>query len=86
MYVLFCLGAVVVLACTHGPQLVLNSRVLTECQSISLVVSSLNNDDETFGTPPYYMMALEIDGVPTTDVVGEDPTMLSWVVNHAAGK
>jgi hypothetical protein len=61
------------------------STSLSECQSLSLVVSSFHNDDVTFGTPPYYMMAMEVGGIPTTDFVGADRSALNWVVNHAAG-
>jgi hypothetical protein len=50
------------------------------------VVNSLNNDGVSFGQPPYYVMALEVGGIPTVDPVGEDRTSLNWVVRHAAGE
>ena len=61
------------------------STSLSECQKLGISVISLNNDSVSFGVPPYYLMALEVDGTPTTTPVGQNRTNLSWVVRHRAG-
>ena len=38
------------------------------------------------GDPPYYMIAFKPSGIPTTSLVGSDPTNLSWTVNQPSGK
>ena len=50
-----------------------------------MVITSLDNASVSFGTPPYYLTALEVNGIPTTSLVGADRTALRWVVPHAAG-
>ncbi|KAH8105354.1 hypothetical protein BXZ70DRAFT_904557 [Cristinia sonorae] len=66
-----------------------NNFVLTdiqECQQLLIVVSSLfTNNTKALGTPPYYMLAFENGGIPTTSMIGTDPTKLSWQANHARG-
>jgi hypothetical protein len=61
------------------------STSLTECQNMSLVVKSYNNDNVTFGVPPYYMRAIAIGGIPTIALTGSDRNALSWVVDQRAG-
>jgi hypothetical protein len=58
---------------------------VAECQRLGIVITSLNNDSISFGTPPYYLTAMEVNGIPTTSFVGGDRTALSWAVSHAAG-
>jgi len=58
------------------------STTLEECQSLDINILALNG---SFGTPPYYMMAMEVGGIPTTTLVGENRSAVSWVVTHAAG-
>jgi hypothetical protein len=58
---------------------------VAECQRLGIMITSLNNDGVSFGAPPYYLRAMEVNGIPTTSFVGGDRTALSWVVPHAAG-
>ena len=58
---------------------------LAECQRLGIVITSLNNDNVSFGTPPYYLTAIEVNGIPTTSFVGGDRVALSWAVPHATG-
>lgn len=44
------------------------------------------NTTYSFGTPGYYLMAFEPDGISTTTFVGVDHSNLTWQVNHAAGQ
>lgn len=61
------------------------STSLTECSTLGLTVFPLNTSTTFVGTPPYYLTAAEIGGVPTTDNIGTDPANLQWTVNHKAG-
>ncbi|KAJ3480187.1 hypothetical protein NLI96_g8529 [Meripilus lineatus] len=63
----------------------LTATEIPECQTLSIVVSSISTDPNALGVPPYYMLALEQGGVPTTQNVGNNPGNLSWVVDHVAG-
>ena len=38
------------------------------------------------GTPPYTMYAFEVDGTPTTQVIGSDRSSLFWTVDHCPGE
>ena len=55
-----------------------------ECQTLPLVIESVTDDPSALGVPPYYLMAFELGGVPTTTVVPS--TNLSWQVTHKAGE
>ncbi|TCD71080.1 hypothetical protein EIP91_000172 [Steccherinum ochraceum] len=69
---------------TFGNNFILTE--ISECQMLPIVVSSIfANDSTKLGTPPYYLLAFELGGVPTTTMVGTDPTKLSWQANHARG-
>lgn len=57
-----------------------------ECQTLSPVVESKSSNASALGVPPYYMLAFELGGVPTTTMVGSDPSKLSWQVRHKRGK
>lgn len=59
------------------------STSLPTCQNLPIIVESYNSDNSTHGTPPYYMMAFEVNGVPTTTFIGTDENNLTWQVNHA---
>ena len=57
-----------------------------ECQTVPIVVESLSTNDTTaLGVPPYYLLAFEAGGVPTTTMVGSDPANLSWQAIHKRG-
>ena len=38
-----------------------------------------------YGSAPYYMIALEAGGIPTTTEIGSDPSNLLWTVDHKQG-
>ncbi len=48
-------------------------------------MQSITNDTSAVGVPPYYVVAFEPGGVPTTQNVGNSSGNLSWLVDHAAG-
>ena len=52
---------------------------------MSLIVQSVSNDTSAVGVPPYYLMAFESGGVPTTTMVGSDLSKLTWLANHKRG-
>ncbi|GJE93630.1 hypothetical protein PsYK624_097900 [Phanerochaete sordida] len=57
-----------------------------ECQKLPIVVEPLTGADASaVGVPPYYLMAFELNGVPTTTSLGSDLNNLSWQVTHKAG-
>lgn len=65
-----------------------NNFILTElqeCQTLPIIVQSITNDTSAVGVPPYYVVAFEPGGVPTTQNVGNSSGNLSWLVDHAAG-
>lgn len=39
----------------------------------------------SFGVPPYFLIALELGGVPTMTNIGTDPSKLSWKADHKQG-
>jgi hypothetical protein len=53
---------------------------------MSIVVKSYQNDEVTFGVPPYYFRAFPIGGIPTLALAGSDRNALSWRVDQAVGK
>ncbi|EKM55035.1 uncharacterized protein PHACADRAFT_255361 [Phanerochaete carnosa HHB-10118-sp] len=57
-----------------------------ECQLLSVVVESLDSENSSaVGVALYYMLAFEAGGVPTTSMIGYDPTNLCWQANHKQG-
>lgn len=56
-----------------------------ECQTLPINVIPQNSSFTTTGVPPWYLIAFELGGVPTTTMVGSDPNNLSWQVTHARG-
>lgn len=44
-----------------------------------------SNDPSALGVGPYYMLAFEIGGIPTTSMIGNDPADLWWQANHKQG-
>ncbi|EKM51253.1 uncharacterized protein PHACADRAFT_263297 [Phanerochaete carnosa HHB-10118-sp] len=54
-----------------------------ECQSLPLVIESITNDPSALGVPPYYFIAFELGGVPTTTPIGSSNPL--WQVTHKAG-
>lgn len=61
------------------------SQSLPTCETFSLIVKPKTNST-VIGTPPYYLMAFEVGGIPTTNFAGTDPNSLNWQVNHQAGE
>ncbi|TFK17333.1 hypothetical protein FA15DRAFT_337752 [Coprinopsis marcescibilis] len=41
--------------------------------------------NDTFGVPPFYMLAYEVGGTPQTSFIGTDNTTLSYTVRHPPG-
>ncbi|KZT01644.1 uncharacterized protein LAESUDRAFT_752523 [Laetiporus sulphureus 93-53] len=58
---------------------------LEECQNMTIVVESLSSNSSELGVPPYYLIAFELGGVPTTRMVGPDASKLYWQVGHREG-
>ena len=50
------------------------------------MVQNRTGNSSVTGDPPYYMIAFKPSGIPTTSLVGSDPTNLSWTVNQPSGK
>lgn len=59
-------------------------RSLQACQEIPFKLLPLPNGS-FFGVPPYYMIALEGDGIPTTVEIGSNSSNLLWKVEHKHG-
>ena len=57
-----------------------------ECQSVPLVIIPPASNASAVGVPPYYLLAFEPGGVPTTTMVGSDPKNLTWIANHKQGE
>ncbi|EKM55034.1 uncharacterized protein PHACADRAFT_208564 [Phanerochaete carnosa HHB-10118-sp] len=60
---------------------------LEECQTLQIVISPFDSSDSpaSAGIPPFYMLAFEPGGVPTTSALGSDLTRLLWQVDHVRG-
>lgn len=67
-----------------GGQLVVSDE-FEECQSVPLVIIPPASNASAVGVPPYYLLAFEPGGVPTTTMVGRDPKNLTWIANHKQG-
>ncbi|KAJ7595329.1 hypothetical protein C8J56DRAFT_775704, partial [Mycena floridula] len=52
------------------------------CDSISITIKDIPG---AVPVPPYYMMAFEIGGIPTTTLLGSNVSNLKWTVDHAPG-
>ncbi|KAK7679062.1 hypothetical protein QCA50_018006 [Cerrena zonata] len=63
----------------------LTSNGLGACSSVPIYVGSRNPTDPFQGVPPFTMYAFKVGGIPTTQVIGSDPTNLTWVVDHSPG-
>ena len=57
-----------------------------ECQNVTLLTQPLSGHDSVHGVPPYYLIAFEAGGVPTTTLLEGDPANLAWQVRHKRGK
>ncbi|EAU81678.2 hypothetical protein CC1G_02694 [Coprinopsis cinerea okayama7 len=56
---------------------------LPTCLPLGILVQSWNiNLNDTFGIPPYYMIAWAIGGTPQTTFIGTDNKTLSYTVAH----
>jgi hypothetical protein len=58
---------------------------LPSCDSLPITVEPVNATNITHGIPPFYMLAWEIDGTPSTTLLGLNESSLSWTVNHPVG-
>ncbi|PPQ70339.1 hypothetical protein CVT24_013000, partial [Panaeolus cyanescens] len=62
------------------------STSLPTCQTLPIIAKSFDvTTNATNGTPPFYMISLEVKGTPQTTFIGEDGNNLSWTVTHAPG-
>ncbi|KAI0340989.1 hypothetical protein BDW22DRAFT_373449 [Trametopsis cervina] len=61
------------------------STQITECQTLKLTTEPLNTSSTSSGIPPFYMIAFEVEGIPTTTLIGSDPNNLSWQNVHRRG-
>lgn len=57
---------------------------LTQCQTYPITLSP-NSGSTAVGVAPYYLIAFEPNGIPTTTMVGSDPNNLMWTANHKQG-
>ncbi|KZS94132.1 hypothetical protein SISNIDRAFT_549342 [Sistotremastrum niveocremeum HHB9708] len=55
------------------------STQLIECNNVTITITPSAN---SVPTPPFYMVAYEVNGIATTSLIGTDPSDLSWEVNH----
>lgn len=74
-----------VLAQGPGFDWTLETDALAECQTLSVQVSSRTSEGSAVGVPPYYFLAFEVDGVPTTTPMDGIPSNMSWQVRHKRG-
>lgn len=60
---------------------------LPTCQSLAIRVRSYNTTDNSTsrGTPPYYMLALALRGIPRLYDIGESEDDLSWTSDFPGG-
>ncbi|KZT05298.1 uncharacterized protein LAESUDRAFT_750736 [Laetiporus sulphureus 93-53] len=58
---------------------------LEECQNVTVVIEPLSSKSSEMGVPPYYLIAFELGGVPTTRMVGSNASELYWQVGHREG-
>ncbi|KAL4248206.1 hypothetical protein ABKN59_007149 [Abortiporus biennis] len=83
-YVLRCEAQVNTFQWKWGNNFVLTD--LQECQTLPIIVESLNaSDPSSVGVAPYYLIAFKPGGIPTTTPIGSNVAQLSWTVNHARG-
>lgn len=64
----------------------LTSNGLAACSSVPIYVGPRNPTDQLQGVGPFTMYAFKVGGIPTTQVIGSDPTNLNWVVDHSPGE
>ncbi|KIP04189.1 hypothetical protein PHLGIDRAFT_205058 [Phlebiopsis gigantea 11061_1 CR5-6] len=74
-----------VLAQGPGLDWTLETDALEECQTLSVQISSRTSEGSAVGVPPYYFLAFEVDGVPTTTPMDGIPSNMSWQVRHKRG-
>lgn len=43
------------------------------------------NTSQGVAVPPFYMISFPIGGIPMTTLIGSDPDLLEWTVEHAVG-
>ncbi|KAI0776875.1 hypothetical protein BD413DRAFT_231340 [Trametes elegans] len=55
---------------------------LFQCQNSTIQLKPLNSSTSFLGEPPYFMMALEVEGITTVTPIGDDPAHLSWQNTH----
>lgn len=61
------------------------SQEFTECQTLSIIAEPLLSNSSVIGVAPFYLIAFEVGGIPTTTMVGSNPSNLSWTANHKRG-
>jgi len=61
------------------------STELPSCDTLPVIVSPVNVTNQTHGVPPFYMIAWEIGGTPSSSLLGLNESSLSWTVNHPVG-
>ncbi|THU98540.1 hypothetical protein K435DRAFT_856547 [Dendrothele bispora CBS 962.96] len=60
---------------------------LPSCQTFGIVVSPYQGSDPSNQTqvPPFYMLGHEVGGISKLTLIGDDPSSLSWTVDHPVG-
>ncbi|KAJ7117399.1 hypothetical protein C8R43DRAFT_1137691 [Mycena crocata] len=61
------------------------SQSLPSCRSFDISVKPFNPANDTHGVPPFYMVAVAVNGTPSTSLIGTDESKLAWVVNQPIG-
>lgn len=63
-----------------------STQSLQECQKLQVALEPLDSSNaNNLGISPYYMLAFEVGGIPTTSVIGSDPADLWWQASHKRG-
>ncbi|KAJ6617920.1 hypothetical protein B0H10DRAFT_2218082 [Mycena sp. CBHHK59/15] len=61
------------------------SSSLPSCRSFGITVKPFDPANNTHGVPPFYMMAMAVNGTPSMSLIGTDESNLSWTVNQPVG-
>ncbi|KAI0667356.1 hypothetical protein C8Q78DRAFT_374571 [Trametes maxima] len=62
-----------------------SSTNFQECHNFPLQLKPLNSSTSFVGVPPYYMLALEVQGITSVTPIGSDAGNLAWQNTHRNG-
>ncbi|KAI8977853.1 hypothetical protein BD414DRAFT_157509 [Trametes punicea] len=58
------------------------STNIQECQNSTVQIKPLNSSTTFLGVAPYYMLAVEVEGITSYTLIGDDPSHLFWQNTH----